>query len=195
MEKAYRIQHTKEYDESVLEAIVELDDLAYTEKQEKDLEKKRTMFKNVPGSFLLLYYGEEIVGYFNFYPIKKSVREKIVNDAEHPNPNISLEDLSSYRRWKSHAIFINSIVVHPDHRGAPAKRLLNHFYDLIMNMHDKGYVVEELLAFADSQKGASILLNYGFNEQKTVDENARFYYATFDDFKVQREMRAQLSPA
>ncbi len=186
MNEVYTVEATKVYDEQVLREVIKLDKMVYPENLQGVFDAEKERFMKVPESFLLLKQGDTIVGYFCFFPITRTIRRRMMNEDRLFDNDITAADMKPFKKWDSHTLFIISIVVHTEHRGRPARMLLDAFYDHVVNLNDRGYNIDELLAYAVSGKGESTLLKYGFKEKKQVELGYKLFYATYDTFEKSR---------
>lgn len=178
----YKVERSNVFDETIVKAVIELDALVYPEDLRGDTLGERARFKKDPTSFLLLKANERIVGYFCFFPITKMLQDTVFTTSKLVDNDIGPDDITPYKRGEKHMLFIISIVVHPKHRGAPSKMLLDAFFQSVKHMHQTHYPIEAMVAYAVSGKGSSTLERFGFGKYKTVEQGYTLYHATIDAF-------------
>ncbi len=183
MNNNYYVETSKTFKVDDLKAVIALDKLVYPEDLQGVFEEEKARYEKVPESFLFLKHNENIVGYFCAFPITKTLRNRMLKENRLFDNDITPNDMEVFAINNHHSLFIISIVVHPNHRGAPAKLLLDAFYEHVNSLQNNGFLIDDLMAYAVSGKGASTLTRYGLKPLKEVEKGYTMYYGTYSDFK------------
>ena len=129
-----------------IEQVYEIDKITYDSElcgQVKNLYMRYNVCKD---SFLLLYDGDTLAGYMNFFPVGEALYNQMTdrNDKHMRDDDIAPEEIHDWSKTKPNNIFIISIALRPEYRKDTANSnnavvmLTNAFLELLRKKNENG---------------------------------------------------------
>ncbi len=163
------IRYSKNKTDEFIYDIQRIDREVYGEEECTSFETDSARFKKNTDSYILLYEGEEIVGYMCIFPIIKKLYKNMLELDVAFDDNITPEDIGPYEDEVS--LFIHSIAVLPKYRNGEAIVMItNAFYKFIEDKNKSGKCfIKRVVALAVSDSGRKALSRMGLEKYKTVE--------------------------
>lgn len=106
---------------------------------------------------------EEVIGYINVMPLKKSYIDQILN-GDYIDVIIPEEAICEYDEPGTYYLYLSSIVIRPDYQKTIAfKILFDAVTQKIINLSKRGIYFKEMIADAVSQEGECVSKGFGMD--------------------------------
>lgn len=186
----FKIVEGSACDASVIKQVRALDCLVYPPHYVGKEENLTRRFLRLPDSLLLLYAGETIAGYVNFFPMAQTMYRQMTSPAyvQMRDDDILPAEMADYQKGGRNDIFILSVAVAPDFRGKEAAVTLSSgLYDFLRAKNDAGNTITSFGGCVVSAGGSRFLERFGAEKRKQLTHGAVYYYA--DEKAVQQVMQ------
>lgn len=177
-------------DASVIRQVRALDCLVYSPHYVGKEENLTRRFLRLPSSLLLLYSGETLAGYVNFFPMAETMYRQMASPAfsQMRDDDILPQEMNDYIQGGRNDIFILSVAVAPDFRGkAAATALSNGLFDFLRAQNEAGCTITSIGGCVVSAGGSRFLARFGAEKQKPLTHGAVYYSA--DEAAVQQVLQ------
>jgi hypothetical protein len=160
MQKQFKIQQSmslKELKESIL-----LDKDTYEDKDAGILELCLSWYQKNPLVYTVIKCNDEVIGYINFLPLKKSCYMLYKSGKIH-DWQIKPKDIDNYIPNNAYNCLLTSIVLKEEYRdGQTVKLLWNGFLEKLQNFKKQNINIDYVLADCVSDDGEKFVKKLGF---------------------------------
>lgn len=164
--------------DTIIEELMKIEQDVYLPEYRGEYQSIKNRFYKYKEMFVLVYDGEEIIGYLCFFPVSKSLHDSIVKECQFHDDDILPEDIVAMDRH-SH-IFLMSIAIYRSYQGMGiGKLLMDAFFNRLKLEKAKGHYVEDIIASVVSPRGELLARRYGFsmvNDLSEIQHHKLFYY-------------------
>ena len=127
-------------------------------------ERAQGWIEKNPDIYTVLKYGDELVGYISFMPLKKKYYKKY-RIGEIGDHEVLPEYIEVYRKGRAHYCLFMSIIIKEEFRDGTAVRvLMGGLYEKIDNLKKNGVKVKRVVADAITGDGEKLFNRLGFKE-------------------------------
>lgn len=139
-------------------------------------ERMETLQRN-PETYHVLKDNEQIVGYTSMWPVKHKNLDKLL--AQTLPVKISKDDIESFEKDKKLDIYLNVIGVKPGfskkYEHSYGARLISGLIGNIINLGERGVIVENIAARSNSPQGIKLIRGLGFTEIEPLTPERRTF--------------------
>lgn len=168
-----------------IEEVYEIDKITYSPELCGQVENLYKRYNVCNDSFLLLYDGDILAGYMNFFPVGDSLHNEMIdrNDTRMRDDDISPEEIKDWSKNGDNDIFIISIALRPEYRKSNSNSndavitLSNAFLELLREKSENGYKIGSISGYAVSLGGVKFLKRMNASLLKDTTEEYHFFYA------------------
>ncbi len=162
--------------EGFLDGVFALEKIVYDSSLWGKRENLQKRYERNRDSFILVFDGERVVGYINFFPVSKKIDDDHLNyqSSKMWDDDISPEDITDWE--DSNNIFIISVVTHPDYRDGEAVKLISrNFAEFVCKKEAEGKKINSISGAAVSEDGVKFLSRLRAEFYKELDHNYQYY--------------------
>ena len=175
---ALRIETGLTAPDGFIESVFRIDRSVYSPELCGKIENLYKRYEYCPDSFLLVYDGDVLAGYLNFFPISDKLYAQM-NDPEFfgmRDDDIEPSEMDLWRTDKLNDLFIISVAIIPEYRGGEAIKLLGNSFLAYLREKDKaGYKLGSIAGSAVSDGGAGFLKRLHGSFVKELVDGYRYY--------------------
>ena len=163
-----------------IEDVYAIDKTVYSAELCGIIENLYKRYNFCPDSFLLVYDGDTLAGYLNFFPIGRELYEEL-NAPDFfgmRDDDIEPREMDRWREDKPNDLFIISVAILPEYRGGEAIRLIgNGFLSFLQKKQGEGYPIGSIAGSAVSAGGENFLKRFGARYIKELEDGYKYYLA------------------
>jgi len=175
--------NSKKVDYDFIKDVIQIDSLVYPQELQGTYESVKTRFNKNKESYILAYQGNLLVGYICFFPLKQSTYDKVINDKEMYDDNLTDEDIVSYDKKQNLNIFIISIAVRPEYQKREVgKTLTKEMFTFLDVKRKEGVKINNIVAEAVTVAGRTILNTFNFHKRCSINNKYDLYTYEYNDF-------------
>jgi hypothetical protein len=137
----------------------------------ENLEKR---YEKCKDSFILVYNGDELAAYLNFFPVGEKLKQELDDPDKYilRDDDIMPEEILDWEENKVHHLFIISAVVREPYRDGEAIKILGDtLLEFLRQKHKAGYLIGSISGSAISEGGANLLKRFRGGFVKYVFES------------------------
>lgn len=143
--------------------ITQLDSLFFQEEHQIPTELAEERIERNPLTDLVIYEGEDLLGYVSLFPIPKDIYQQLCRGIVEEE---RIEELVlPYRVGERYVAYLSSVVINK--RKAPyltGKVMFQYLQEHIFRLRKRGVYITDIVAFAVSKGGHSILNRMKFRQ-------------------------------
>ncbi|MEG1646521.1 MAG: GNAT family N-acetyltransferase [Clostridia bacterium] len=171
-------------DKNFIDEVVGLDSKVYKKEFQGTKDSITERFNKNEESYILAYNGNILVGYVCFFPISKSLSEKLRKENKFHDDDITSSDIERYVKGKEIQLLLISAVVAPEFSGnGIGKALMQKMFDFLEDKIQAGYIISTIFGEAVSLGGYKLLTSFAFERLKTIEEKIELLIYQFDTHK------------
>ena len=163
-----------------LEQAFEIDRQVYSPELCGVIDNMHIRYERCQDTFLLVYDGENVIGYICFLPIGESLYAQMndPDDRTMRDDDITPEEMECWSREKLNHLFILSVAILPPYRKGLAIRMLGDgLLEYLREKEAAGYKIGSLSGSAVSAGGENFIKRFRGVFIKELDEGYRYYKA------------------
>lgn len=159
--------------DSILYDILKLDSIVYAEELQGDIKTVKERYEKNKDSFVLLYEEKALIGYACIIPITKMLAEKILEDDELYDDNITSADILEYKK-EDNILYLMSVVISPEFQnGVATGTLANGIINFLNDKEENGYHIQTTLATTVGDSGYKFLEKLNFKFKRKLSSGYR----------------------
>ena len=170
-----------------LKNVYDIDKLTYSPELCGIYENLQKRYAVCNESFLLVYDGDYLVGYINFFPVGDKLHSEMIdrNDHRMRDDDIKPEEIHDWSTDKNNDIFIISIAIQEEYRKGEAILLLsNAFLEFLRSKDSNGFKVTSISGYAVSLGGVKFLKRMNASLLKDTDEEYHYFYSSTENVQA-----------
>ena len=167
-----------------LKDVYEIDKLVYSAELCGIYENLQKRYNVCNESFLMVYDGDSLAGYINFFPVESSLHAEMIdrNDHRMRDDDITPQEIHDWSADKPNDIFIISIAIREEYRKGEAIQILSDaFLEFLRDKRSKGFKINSISGYAVSLGGVKFLKRMNASLLKDTDEDYHFFYANTEN--------------
>ncbi len=163
-----------------LESIIKIDSATLPEKYVTDFERLKERYNANTDSFIGITLKNQLIGYFNFFPINAGTLLKIIDGTIDNDITLGKEDIIPYSSEKPFDIYIITAAVLPEWQNKEVIMLLqDEFKKFIREKVSLNYLIKNIFASVVSSDGDRLLRRMSFLPH---EKNSACYSTTIERF-------------
>lgn len=169
-ETEYTIKYSdKNTPNDIIYDLMDIEKDVYKENERGHFDSIEKRFNKNKEMFVLLYDSNRIIGYLCFFPITKSLHDRILHKDNFYDDNIEAEDVVPYER--QNYIYFISIALYKKYHGLGlGTKMMDAFMKKLREKEQSGYKIKDILASVVSEQGEAITKKYGFTLLSDMSE-------------------------
>lgn len=166
----YTIKYSdKNTPSDIIYDIMDIEKDVYKENERGQFDCIEKRFDKNKEMFVLLYDSNKIIGYLCFFPITKSLHDRILHNDNFYDDNIEAEDVVPYET-KNYIYFISIALYKKYHGLGLGTKMMDAFMKKLREKEQSGHKIKDILASTVSEQGEAITKKYGFTLLSDMSE-------------------------
>ena len=182
----YRVYRGFERNNNFIREVYDLDVAVYPRALAGVIDAMYDRYQWMPDSFLLLYCGDELAGYINFFPVCEELYDSLTDpeDMRMRDDDIKPYETEGYRLDRPADLFIISVVIAEKYRDGEAIRELSvAFLDYRREKEENGYFIGSISGIAVSEDGTRFLSRLRAEQIKQYDGGYKLMISRDDNIR------------
>lgn len=145
----------------IINDLMEIEKAVYEEEYRGEFDPIKARFEKFPEMFILAYDGDKLIGYFCWFPISKSLHDRILTDKALFDDDISPDDVVSI--GKDNYVYIISTAILPKYQNNnTGTEMMQRFFQILRANNKKGLKTLDVLTSVISEEGERLVRSNGF---------------------------------
>ncbi len=146
----------------IIRELMRIEDAVYEEEYRGAFDSIKARFEKFPEMFILAYDGDELIGYFCWFPITKHLHDRIVSDEALFDDDICPEDVTGF--GEENYIYIISAAIMPAYQNHDlGTEMMKRFMEILKHQKAEGRNTRDVLTSVVSLKGEKLVQKHGFD--------------------------------
>lgn len=158
-------------DEKIIYRLMDIEAKEYEPCWRGEFSSIRERFIKYPEMFYLVYDGEELVGYFCYFPISQKLYEDIAVKFQFHDDDILPDDIVPIKE-ASHLYLLSVVILKQYQDTGVADEIMKMFENFISQKRQEGVYIKDVIASTVTNAGEKFVKRYGYElmyEQRQLE--------------------------